>query len=402
MPAPAAEAVAADVAIVGGGIAGASAAAALAPFCSVVLVERESRCGVHSTGRSAASFTENYGNDIVRRLAIASRSFLEAPPSGFSEAPLMTPRGMLTIARQDQLEMLAAELEQARAFVPSIRRIGVDEALARVPVLRADYVADAFLEPHSREIDVDALHQGYLRAARRAGAHILTGAEVTAVGRRDGAWQLGTAAGGVAAGILVNAAGAWADTLAVLAGAAPLGLVPERRTACHVAAPEGVSISAWPLVNDTGETFYFKPDAGRLFVSPSDATPSPPVDAQPEEIDVAMAIDRLERATTIKVASVPHRWAGLRTYAADRSPVVGFDAAIEGFFWLAGQGGYGIKTSPALSALTAALIRGVPLPETFAATGLSADQLSPARPSLRPAALLSSSQPGVQHDHRTA
>ena len=285
----------ADIAIIGGGIAGASAAFELAAAASVVLIERESQCGYHSTGRSAASFTENYGTALIRRLAIASRGFLEAPPEGFCDHPLMQPRGMLTIAREDQLDLLAEELERARAFVPSIHRVTTGDALARVPVLRPDYVAGAIVEPDSREIDVNELHQGFLRGARKRGARIVTNAGIDAIARHGDRWHLQTSHGVFAAPIVVNAAGAWADTIAALAGVAPVGLVPKRRTAFHVAAPDGVAIAGWPLVNDVGEEFYFKPDAGQIFVSPSDATPSEPMDAYPDDLDVAIGVDRLQQ-----------------------------------------------------------------------------------------------------------
>ena len=268
-----------DILIVGGGIAGAGAAYELSASSSVVVLERESQCGYHSTGRSAASFTENYGNSVIRRLAIASRSFLEAPPDGFCDHALMTPRGMLTIARADQLGLLSDELEHARALVPSIHEITPAAAIELVPVLRRDYVAGAIVEPDSRELDVDGLHRGFLRAARKRGAEILTNAGVEAIGRRDGRWIVETAHGRFAAAVIVNAAGAWADRLAAMAGVDPVGLMPKRRTAFQIAAPDAVPIAAWPLVNDVGEEFYFKPDAGRIFVSPSDATPSEPMDA---------------------------------------------------------------------------------------------------------------------------
>jgi D-arginine dehydrogenase len=357
----------ADIAIIGGGIAGASAAYELAAVSSVILLERESHCGYHSTGRSAASFTENYGNAIIRRLAIASRSFLEAPPEGFCDHPLMLPRGMLTIARQDQLSRLEEELERARQLVPSIHRISPGEALARVPALRSDYVAGAIVEPDSREIDVNELHQGFLRNARKRGGRIVTDAGVNAIERL------------FAAPVLVNAAGAWADRIAALAGVAPIGLVPKRRTAFHVAAPDGVSITGWPLVNDVGEEFYFKPDTGRIFVSPADATPSEPMDAYPDDFDVAVGVDRLQRATTIDVRRIEHQWAGLRSFVSDASPVVGFDAKAEGFFWLAGQGGYGIKTSPALAKACRDLIRTGRLPDDLLRQGIEPGDLAPGR-----------------------
>lgn len=369
----------ADIVVVGGGIAGASAAFELAQFASVILLERENQFGCHSTGRSAASFTENYGNALIRRLAIASRHFLENPPAGFSDHPLMADRGMITIAREDQLDRLDEELERARALVPSMRAMEPVEAIARVPVLRQDYVAGAILEPDSREIDVHALHQGFLRGARARGARLLTDAGVEAIESRDGRWLITTRQGRFQARTLVNAAGAWADELAIMAGVGPVGLTPKRRTAFNIPAPEGVSIAGWPLVNDVGEEFYFKPDAGKLFVSPADATPCAPMDAFPEEIDIAIGADRLEKATTISVREVSHSWAGLRTFAADNSPVVGADDQAEGFFWLAGQGGYGIKTSSALSRAVAGLIRDRRLPDDLVRLGIDAADLAPSR-----------------------
>jgi D-arginine dehydrogenase len=369
----------AEVLIVGGGIAGAGAAYEIAAFASVIVLEREAQCGYHSTGRSAASYTENYGGAIIRRLAIASRPFLEEPPAGFSEHPLLSPRGMITIARTDQLDLLDSQLKRARLLVDSIAAIDVAEAIARVPILRRDYVAGAFIEPHSMDLDVHALHQGFLREARARGARIVVNADVHAIGRNGEVWEVTTPAGVFRAPLLIDAAGAWADAIALLAGACPLGLVPKRRTAFNVPAPAGMSIREWPMVNDAAEEFYFKPDAGQLFVSPADATRSEPVDAYPDDIDVAAGVERLERATTLNVQRVSRSWAGLRTFAPDAEPVVGFDGGVDGFFWLAGQGGYGIKTSPALSRACVSLIRERRLPDDLLRLGISASELSPQR-----------------------
>lgn len=368
-----------DILIVGGGIAGAGAAYEAAAFASVIVLEAESHCGYHATGRSAASFTENYGGELVRRLAMASRAFLEQPPAGFCDHPLLTPRGMITIARSDQLELLERELEQARALVPRITRMDVAAAIARVPILRPGYVAGAFLEPDSREIDVHGLHQGYLNGAKKRGARVLVNAGVRSVERRDDRWCVTTADGTYCAPTLVNAAGAWADGIAELAGVAPLGLVPKRRTAFNIPAPAGMDIRGWPMVDDVAEQFYFKPDAGQLFVSPADATPSAAVDAHAEDLDVAAGVERLERATTLDVRRVSRSWAGLRTFASDALPVAGPDGTAEGFFWLAGQGGYGIKTSPSLSRVCACLIRGNELPDDLCESGITASALSPDR-----------------------
>ncbi len=366
-----------DIVIIGGGIAGASAAAELATGASVILLEREPSCGLHATGRSAASFSQAYGAPIIRRLARVSRSFLETPPPGFAEAPILRPRGMITVARQDQTAQLNSELDAAQALAPSIRAMPPEEAEAMVPILRPGHVAAAFFEPGQREIDVDALHQGFLRQARSRGAQVVTGAGVTAImhGRQD--WRIATPAGEIGARVIVNAAGAWADEVAAMAGLAPIGITPYRRTAFRVAAPDGIEIAAWPMINDVDEAFYFKPDAGRLFVSPGDATPSPPMDAWPHDIDVAIGVERLEAATTLDVRRILGSWAGLRSFAPDRVPVVGMEGA--GFFWLAGQGGYGIKTAPALARAAASLILTGQFPDDLTEGGIDPAALSPAR-----------------------
>jgi D-arginine dehydrogenase len=369
----------ADIIIIGGGIAGASAAYELAASASVIVLEREDSCGYHSTGRSAASFTENYGGVVIRRLAVASRGFLESPPDNFCEYPLLSPRGMITVAHAGQLEALREELERARALVPSITALDVDAALARVPVLRREYLAGAIIEPHCMDLDVHGIHQGFLRGARSRGASLILNAGVESIERIGEAWKVGTAAGVFFARVIVNAAGAWADRIADLAGVPRLGLVPKRRTAFLIPAPSGMDVAGWPMVNDVGEEFYFKPDAGQLFVSPADASPSEPMDAFADDLDVALGVERLERATTIQVGRVARSWAGLRTFAADGDPVVGFDPRVPGFFWLAAQGGYGIKTSPALSRACASLIQEQRLPGDLLALGITAAELSPNR-----------------------
>jgi D-arginine dehydrogenase len=370
---------AADILVIGGGIAGASAAYELAAQAKVILLERESHCGYHATGRSAASFTENYGTTTVRRLAMAGRSFFESPPEGFAEHPLVRPRGMITIARADQVAALDDELARAQRFVPSMRPMDVEEALSLVPVLRADYLAAAIFEPDSRDIDVHGLHQGYLRALKARGGAVVTDAEVEAIERNGRHWSVLTRAGDFTGAKLVNAAGAWADEIALKAGAEPVGLTPKRRTAFTIDPPAGTAIADWPLVNDVGAAFYFKPDAGQLLVSPADAAPSPPSDAQADEYELALGIDRLERATSIPVRRVNHKWAGLRTFARDGNPVVGQDPLRRGFFWLAGQGGYGFKTAPALSRIIAGLILTGMLPADATDRGLTAEEMSPGR-----------------------
>jgi D-arginine dehydrogenase len=368
-----------DFLVIGAGMAGASAAAHLAAAGRVILVEREAQPGYHSTGRSAALFTETYGNLPVRLLTKASRAFYETRAEGFVEHSILSPRGVLLYATQTQLRELDEAWNEMAPLDPSLSRLDGVAARALVPVLRPEAAAAAILEPNAMDIDVHGLHQGYLRLLRRRGGRILTDAPVTALSRRNGTWRVATPVGEFAAPIVVNAAGAWADDVAGLAGLPPTGLVPKRRTALVVPPPIGLEIHAWPMVIDVGETGYFKPDAGKLLVSPADETPVPPCDVQPEEIDVAIAIDRLMRATTLEVTRVERKWAGLRSFVADKTPVNGFDPLADGFFWLAGQGGYGIQTAEGMAKTAAGLIVEGRLPDTVAALGLTAAMLSPAR-----------------------
>lgn len=361
-------------------MAGAAAAAHLADGRRVVLLERESQPGYHSTGRSAALFTEAYGNRAIRVLTGASREFyLAGVADGFTEHPILKPRGALMFAMPGQEAQLDAAWDDLSALDPRVRRLNAEEARAIVPVLRPDQVIGAVLEPDAMDIDVHELHQGYLRLLRRRGGRIGTGAEVLGLSRSAGAWAVASRAGNFTAPIVVNAAGAWADVLGALAGLPPIGLAPKRRTALTIAPPPNIDTSAWPMTLDVAETFYFKPDAGRLLVSPADETPIEPCDVQPDELDVAIAIDRLMRATTIEVARVERRWAGLRSFVADKTTVCGFDPLAEGFFWLAGQGGYGIQTAEAMARSAVSLIDGGGLPADIAAKGVTPDTLSPAR-----------------------
>ena len=371
-----------DVIVIGAGMAGASAAYEMAAHHSVLLLEREAQPGYHTTGRSAALFSETYGNRIIRGLTVGSRPFYLAPPDGFATAPLLTPRGTLLIARTDQMDRLAAWAAEAAALVPSVRMLTQAEALAAVPILRPGYVAGAAAEPGAMDIDVNALHQGYLRGARSRGATLVTDATTTALEASAHGWTVTTTAGTWAARMVVNAAGAWADTVAALAGARPRGVQPMRRTALTVDLPSGLDATTWPMVCDLDEDFYFKPDAGRLLLSPADETPMPPCDVQPDELDVALCIDRIQAAADLPVRRVVRSWAGLRSFAPDRTPVVGFDPAAPGFFWLAGQGGYGIQTAPAMGRLAAALLAGQGVPDDLEALGVTAAGLAPTRPAL--------------------
>jgi len=367
-----------DIAVIGAGIAGASVASELAPFARVVLLERESQPGYHTTGRSAALFSETYGPPVIRALSRASAPFFRAPPDGFSAGPLLTPRGVLMVSRPDQEEALA-RLAAEVAPHGNGRVLGADETRGMLPLLRSDYVGGALLEHGASDIDVHALHHGFLRRFRDLGGTVATGHELVGLSRDSAAWRIATNRGEVRAAIVVDAAGAWADEVGRMAGARGIGLVPKRRTAMIVNAPAGVDPGPWPMAVDIDEEFYLKPDAGRLLISPADETPSPPCDAQPEEIDIAICIDRIERAFDLSVGRVENKWAGLRSFVADKTPVAGYDTAVEGLFWLAGQGGYGIQTSPALGRCAAALVLGRGLPDDIAAQGVTADALSPSR-----------------------
>jgi D-arginine dehydrogenase len=368
-----------DVAIVGAGIAGASAGFALAGRKRAIMLERESQPGYHTTGRSAAMFIETYGAATVRAITKASAPFFAAPPPGFSATPLTARRAELSIGRADQAAALDSALAIGQALNPRIRRVTAAEARAMVPLLRPDAVAGAILNPDSSDIDVNALHRGYLRGFAAAGGRLATDTELLGLDMAGGRWRLRTKAGELTAKVVVNAAGAWCDEVARMAGLAPIGLAPKRRTAITFDPPPGHDTRTWPIVLDVEEDFYFRPDAGRIMASPADETPSPPCDAQPEEEDIAILIDKLERSTELKVKRIASKWAGLRSFVADRSPVAGFDAEGAGFFWLAGQGGFGIMTSPALGRLSAALIQGQPIPADIAACGVTAEGLSPAR-----------------------
>jgi D-arginine dehydrogenase len=353
-----AETIKTDVAIVGAGIAGAGLAAELAGDFGVVLIERESRPGYHSTGRSAAVFIQNYGNAVIRALNRVSRPLFETADPALFPDPLLKRRGMLTVADADSLAALEAQLEQSEG----LRRMSLDEARSMVPLLRRDRLLAAAYEHDAQDIDVAALHQGWLKKARANGAKLLTDADVVTARRVSGRWLVETRAGTIDAGIIVDAAGAWADRLAEAAGLAPIGIRPLRRTIAVLPAPAGHDVSHWPLVDDAAERWYMKPETGRLLVSPADEDPVEPHDAYPDDMVLAEGLDRFEQAIDMPVTRVESRWAGLRSFAPDRTPVAGFDDTAEGFFWLAGQGGYGIQTSPALSKLAAALIRRADVP----------------------------------------
>lgn len=365
----------ADVIILGGGMAGASAAAFLAGRARTLVLEAEAQPGYHSTGRSAAIFIQNYGNRPIRSLTAASRHFFEGPPEGFAEHDLLGRRGSLHLAADGQEQAL----DDLVAGGSGLDRVTAEEAIRLVPRLRPGRLAGAAYEPDSMDIDVNALHLGFLKQLRDAGGRVVTDARAQRIARRDGVWRVETPAGAFEAPVVVNAAGAWADTVAAMAGAKPVGLVPCRRTAVVVDAPDGEDASGWPLTGDVAESFYFKPESGRIMISPADETPVAAHDVQAEEMDVAVAVDRFMTAVDVPVRRIAHRWAGLRTFAPDRTPVVGYDPEEAGFFWLAGQGGYGIQTAPAMGRLAAALVLGDDVPEPLATAGVDPAALSPGR-----------------------
>ena len=368
-----------DVIVLGAGIAGASLAFRLAGHRSVLLLERESQPGYHSTGRSAAMFMESYGPPTVRALTRASRAFYERPPSGFASEPLLTPRGVLYLATRSQ-EALLQKTHHELAACPGLELLDAHAALARVGALRADVVHGALFEPDAQDIDVHALHQGFLRGFRQLGGELRTGVQPSTAVRAGSSWELRLVDGeGLRARTVVNAAGAWADEVAALFGAAQIGLVPHRRSAFTFKAPDGMDPSGWPAVVGVDESYYFKPDAGQLLGSPANADATVPHDVVPEEIDIAMGIHQIESVCTLSIRRPTSTWAGLRSFVRDGEMVIGPDSACPDFFWLAAQGGYGIQSAAGASALADALLRGVPLPEELVRQGVEPSALSPAR-----------------------
>ncbi|MCW8873405.1 MAG: FAD-binding oxidoreductase [Xanthomonadales bacterium] len=344
----------ADIIVIGAGIAGASAAAELAANADVVLLEMEAQPGYHATGRSAAYFAAAYGKKVVRDFTGCCEGFFRQPPEGFSDVELLHPRDCMFFARADQ----EAQLQALQQDNPALVRLTAGEVLERVPVFANDYIHGGLYESRGGDLDVDAILQGYIRLFRRRGGRLLAAHAVMSLCRESGCWRLTAGGASFEAPVVINAAGAWVDRIASLAGLPPLGMRPLRRTALTVAPPAGMDISDWPNMLDADEDFYFKPEAGHILISPADETPSEPCDAQPDDFDVALGVDRFERATGLDIRRVISSWAGLRTFAPDRAFVAGFDPRAEGFFWLAGQGGYGIQSAPAMAQLTRFLVQG--------------------------------------------
>jgi len=350
-----------DVIVVGGGIAGASVAYFLAEHGvgDVLLLEREAHAAYHSTGRSAATLAELDTNPTLMRLKVLSAPFLRDPPAGFAENPLLRPIGVLALFPEPAWSAIREARPLLEAAGLPFTLLSADQAIARVPVLAAGEIAGAVLVPRDGRIDVHELLSSYRRAARRHGMSERFGVEVKQIlvsgGRCTG---VVTAAGErLHARWVVNAAGAWAGRIGALAGSLPVPLMPHRRTIVTFAPPDGVDPSDWPFVTSESHLLYFAPEPGGLLLSPMDEDPSEPCDAQPDELTIARGLARLETlAPRLVPRALQRRWSGLRTFVPDRVPVVGEDPRVKGFFWLAGQGGCGIETSPTLSRIAAELL----------------------------------------------
>lgn len=378
-----------DIIVIGAGIVGLSAAAELSSVANVTVLEMESQPAYHSSGRSAAACIEPYMNETVARLTQASLAFFRAPLAGFAEAPLVRQRGGLTLANDEQSAEVDAFLAEWRALVPQLEEISVAAALKKIPVLRREFVVRALFDPSVGDLDVHALISGHRKRVMAAGGSVRTSARVDALEhgvvwrvRVTAAHTSGVQREWLAADVVINAAGAWGEEIGKLAGVRGVGLVPMRRTACLIDAPPGHDVRQWPMAHDVRGTFYFRPDGNRLMVSPADATPTQPCDAQPEEIDVAIGIDRAQAFADLPVRAIAHRWAGLRSFVADNIPVAGYASGAPGFFWLVGQGGFGVQTSPAMARIARALVLGEALPSELLANGITSAAFAAGRKGL--------------------
>ena len=370
----------ADVLVIGGGIAGLSAAAEIACQARVIVLEGETQIGFHSSGRSATMLHYALGDPLIRALTLASRPFFDSPPQGFSDVPLGRRMVVLIHAREDERPALDALDEDISKFA-ALERLDATGVHQLCPLLRPDAL-HGIADPNGIRLDPHAMLQGFARQLRRSGGELRTDARVAAIERRNGSWQVTTEAGDqLSAPIVVNAAGAWADTVAKLADVRPINLQPTRRTIITFDAPAGTDLESLPFAKTVGDELYFAPESGRLFACPMDEVPSDPCDAQPDEYEMALAVERMQNRTTVTVQRIVSRWAGLRSFTADKHPVVGFAPDAEGFFWLAGQGGAGLQTSPAMSRIAAALVLEAPWP----VPGVAEAELSPARLLRQPA-----------------
>ena len=370
-----------DVAVIGGGIAGTSVAAELSKDRRVLLLEMESQPGYHTTGRSAAVYAAVYGPSPIRALTRASRAFFASPSTSHFSTALFRPRPIMMIARQEQAFALDQTIAEVGVMTP-VERINESAIRKLNPLVKTGYASAAMLDMSGEDIDVAALHQGYLRQFRDFGGDLRCNATVLGLTHTGRDWQINTGVGEFTVDTIVNAAGAWAEHIGGLAQAESIGLIPKRRTAAIVAAPTELApntLASLPITIDIEENFYLKPDAGRLLISPADETPSPACDAQPEDMDIALCVERIEEAFDLQVHRIESKWAGLRSFAVDKCPVVGYSTTAPAFFWLAGQGGYGIQTAPALARLAASQVLQRPVPEDIAAEGVDLSEIDPSR-----------------------
>ena len=370
-----------DVAVIGGGIAGTSVAAELSKDRRVLLLEMESQPGYHTTGRSAAVYAAVYGPSPIRALTRASRAFFASPSTSHFSTALFRPRPIMMIARQEQAFALDQTIAEVGVMTP-VERINESAMRKLNPLVKKGYASAAMLDMSGEDIDVAALHQGYLRQFRDFGCDLRCNATVLGLTHTGRDWQINTGVGEFTVDTIVNAAGAWAEHIGGLAQAESIGLIPKRRTAAIVAAPTELApntLASLPITIDIEENFYLKPDAGRLLISPADETPSPACDARPEDMDIALCVERIEQAFDLQVHRIESKWAGLRSFVADKCPVVGYSTTAPAFFWLAGQGGYGIQTAPALARLAASQVLQRPVPEDIAAEGVDLSEIDPSR-----------------------
>lgn len=366
-----------DCIVIGAGIAGASAAYELSEHRgNVLLIEAEAHPGYHSSGRSAALFTRNYGSELVRNINALSEPFFRKPPTGFVDIPLLRPRGALAVAGPGDESRLDQALSPSTPEDP-VYEIAATKALEMAPFLRPERVTRAAFEPGVMDIEATALLQSYLREFKHRDGQLLTGQRVVALEHKDGTWIVSTSKDTYRARSLINAAGAWADEIGRLAGASTIGLVAKRRTAIILEAPMAYDAGKLPCTDFASSDAYIKPEGGKLMVSPGDATPTIAQDVQPDEMDVAVLVDWIERETLITINRISHSWAGLRSFVADDNPVVGFDTVVPDFIWHAGQGGYGIMMAPALARAVATLFESNTLPADFIVSGITANDLAP-------------------------
>lgn len=370
-----------DYVIVGAGMAGVSLAYRLPESAQVLVLERESHAAYHSTGRSAAMFVETYGTETIRALTVAGNDFFSHPPAGFSDQPILLPRGVLYVGTAEQQGLLDSQYQDWNEQGLDVSRLSAEEALAMVPCLDPAQLAGALYDGQGQDMDVHALHQGFLKGAQAKGVKLRLDTEVLSAKWDGECWevQLNSEPTTLRTRVLVNAAGAWADTLAERCGVQALGIQPKRRSAFLFSPPEGVDHREWPAVIDIGEEFYFKPDAGMLLGSPANADDVDAHDVVAEELDVATGIYRIEERTQLRIRRPSHTWAGLRSFAPDGELVIGQDAQCSGFFWLAGQGGYGIQTAAGASLLAASVLQKQDLPESLKALKIDPAVVSPAR-----------------------